>query len=184
MILNTTHNIGYKGNVKISIKSGKVVLAKKEIHNAGTVNLFKFLAECLKGEFNYSSVPCKIVLFKKSNLSNEDNYNDETTWKFTSDLAICEPIFVNSAAVSEVDTINNKASVKYVFRIPYSVLTDAEIYKLGLYANLPSSYEQDKYAYIGLIDTEDEKDWDPIVIENTGKKFALEIEWTLELTNN
>ena len=183
--IKTLEGIGYEGNVKICIKAGKKTLLSKTIHNNGTTNLFRFLANCLKGDFRSDMLPCRIRLFNRSYTNNEDDPAKADTWKFNEDYGICPYIYIATSAVT-YDTSKGTAQTKYVFRIPYSQITETEIYKLALYSKKTSNSDTDKYAYIGLTDYDDETKqyiWKPLILSTDSKKYALEIEWTLEVKN-
>ena len=59
----TTTGIGYQGNLTVKLTNGKKVLSAKTYHNAGTKELFKFICNCLAGNFATSSRPCRIQLY-------------------------------------------------------------------------------------------------------------------------
>lgn len=76
MKLTTNEGLGYTGSVTLSVKKGKTTLSSRTIHNAGCLNLFKFVASCLKGDFLSSMLPNKICLFSKSAT---ENASDESS---------------------------------------------------------------------------------------------------------
>lgn len=140
----TRDEIGYSGTVVINIKKGKTIISSRTVHNNGCVNLFKFIANCLKGDFLSSMRPCKICLFSRASTESAS----ASDWNFTKDSAISPYIYMTTAAVST--TIENTASVKYVFRIPYSQIT-GKVAKIALYDSTPADFTDSRYAYIGLV---------------------------------
>jgi hypothetical protein len=58
-----TQNIDYSGKVAIKVVRGNKVITSRTYHNSGCPSLFKFLCNCLAGEFTHSLRPSKIKLF-------------------------------------------------------------------------------------------------------------------------
>jgi hypothetical protein len=183
-LIKARDGVGYSGSVKISVKAGKTTISSKTIHNNGTVNLFKFLASCLKGEFEKNRLPCRIRLFRSDD-NNIESASDDTKWKFDEAHAVSPYVYMTSSAVVYDNLDESKAQTKYVFRVPYGQIS-GKINKLALYAASTTSASDDRYAYIGLTKTNNESkqiEWDELEVKEDSKKYALEIEWTLEIKN-
>ena len=60
-----TISVGYSGKVKVTVVDDRKVVSRKVGHNAGGQPLFKFLAQCLCGNYENAktSQPLKIKLF-------------------------------------------------------------------------------------------------------------------------
>lgn len=58
-------HLNYSGEVVLSIVNDKKIILKKIFHNAGKDNLFKFITNCLAGNFGTAKTlqPVKIKLF-------------------------------------------------------------------------------------------------------------------------
>lgn len=79
METNKTPSIGYEGKVTVAVMRGKNKIKEHEIKNAGCKSLFRFIAKTLCGEFATSLRPCKIRLFGKSVIDNQDIATDSSS---------------------------------------------------------------------------------------------------------
>jgi len=70
-IVTNVQNIGYQGTLNVSILHGKRVIQKTKYHNSGMPNLFRFLVNCLGGNYAAGLRPNKIRLFYFKHLPNE-----------------------------------------------------------------------------------------------------------------
>lgn len=185
-LVKAKDGLGYNGSVKISIKAGKRTLASRTIHNNGTQNLFRFLSNCLAGDLRSDMLPRRIRLYtivKDTSGNPSEKAADESDWEWSNATAISPYVYMASSAVTYTEQ-TTKAQTTYVFRVPYSQITGNEIYKLALYADTTSNPKSDRYAYIVLREKEDEKwVWAPIKFDKNTRKYAIEIEWTLEISN-
>ena len=59
-VSSTTGGIRYTGNITVSIQRGNKIISTKQYHNNGTALLFKFIANCLAGNYYYKARPCRI----------------------------------------------------------------------------------------------------------------------------
>lgn len=62
------NNIAYEGLVTVKLYNGKKLISTKTYHNAGGQNLFKFLSQCLAGNYKTAEQlrPCTLKLFNFS----------------------------------------------------------------------------------------------------------------------
>lgn len=176
-LIKATDGLEYNGNVKISIKAGKRILSSRTIHNNGTKNLFRFLSNCLAGDLRSDMLPRRIRLYTAKD---SEDVTDETTWDWSENTAISPYVYMASSAVAYTD--DTRSQTKYIFRVPYSHITGDMIYKLALYAGTTADPKDDRYAYI-IIKDESGSAWDPISIDKNTRKYAIEIEWILEISN-
>jgi hypothetical protein len=61
--LNGEQSISYAGRVNIKIQKGNKTLSTRKFDNSGMPNLFKFLCNCLAGNYAEKMRPCKVKLF-------------------------------------------------------------------------------------------------------------------------
>lgn len=59
------NNITYEGLVTVKLYNGKKLLSTKTYHNSGSPNLFKFLCQCIAGNYKTADRlrPCMLKLF-------------------------------------------------------------------------------------------------------------------------
>ena len=110
-------NISYSGNAKIQYMKGKKVYKTVTAHNAGTAELFRYIANCIIGNVNRAAMPRYICTFNTENggaemwstknrisnvvafsTANVDNYSyiDINNMKVTTDGYVAELTFMFS----------------------------------------------------------------------------------------
>lgn len=188
----------YTGTVTVASYLGDRLIKKETYHNAGLNNLFKFIGNCLQGnwfEAKYTR-PCKLVMLKadeKEILTDEElaealksstsakkstPSNAETAEYWNSSYAVCNPIIYDTAANAEFSNNggNPSSSVTYHFRVPFlSLVSGSKIKKLMLLPSISTNYAQDACAYYVLKE--------PIEVPPAGGNFTVIIDWTLTFTN-
>lgn len=179
----STNNISYKGTVKISVQKNNKTISSKIFHNTGSINLFKFLCNCLAGTYNDTERPCRIALFSGNNTETPDgkSIEDLFTYNFLSSLLIIQ---------SNVTVLKNEPnSVVFHFKIPYAFISSNTIYKMALFSNRRTSFaETDNisnyiYAYYLFYDG-DSKKWVPLSIDkNQVGNYSLIVDWTMTIDN-
>ncbi|MBO7078220.1 MAG: hypothetical protein J6W64_00230 [Bacilli bacterium] len=147
-------SIKYSGSVNVTIKQGNRVISNRRSSNAGGDSIFKFLAECVSG--NYSAAeeirPCKIMLFRNTETAPENAKDD------TGNISLCNFKYLENigqptdARVTEDSGIIFKWSITLHFRVPYSWLratADLGINTVCLYGKsteLPSDGSLGNYS--------------------------------------
>ena len=195
-----TISIGYSGKVKVTVVDDRKVVSRKVGHNAGGQPLFKFLAQCLCGNYENAkaSQPLKIKLFYNKT---ETETVDEATkniqdWvksegDFTNITSASNFIFVNAPGATKEIKITDKQGnlvakngYKAIlhFRVPFSFVTRTEINQICLYAQNesdPKIYS----AYYLFTDSTDAEKLAPIKVNNQQASYSLIIEWELNISN-
>lgn len=182
------NSIAYEGNIKIALFDGDYEMDRRYCKNHGTVNLFKYLAECLCGNSMSSASaeaykPCKLVLFNKR-VGEEVGKFEKEYW--TADERVSLPMYFDGAVYR--DDIKDRSGVvvgqlaRFHFRVPFLYLENgAEIYKLGLY---PKDIQYCSALNLGNIcayhmltkTSGTSVTWDPIKIPTSGGNFTIVVD--------
>jgi hypothetical protein len=155
----TNDSIGYVGNVEIKLVRGKKVVKTIKTHNAGKLDLFKFLANNLIGNFDLGGTPRYIIL----GIGSSD--------------AVATQVSTNAIPYSSVSVVTGSEDVSAVFKflIPFSSLSlGAEVNIIRLYSQNSTDWEK-HIAYFKLPVDE------PNIVSD-GKSNIL-ITWTMKITN-
>lgn len=176
----------YTGTVTVATYLDERLLQKETHHNAGLLNLFKFISSCLQGNWSEakSKKPSKLVLLKtapnevltKGDPRQSTPSSEATNWG--PNYAVCTPTMYTNAVVSKISTIDGKpaSAVTYHFSIPFlKLISGANIKKLLLLPSDVSNYAQEACAYY-ILDNE-------IQIPEAAGNFTIVVEWTLTFTN-
>lgn len=125
---NIKTTISYQGTVKIqSVKGGKVY-KEKTVHNSGTADLFRYIANCVIGNYNQSLMPRYVHVFTcenpESKLLNENDLPDLWT---NSVCALNVPYSTVQVRqdTSSGSTIEKPYISEFTFMIPYSQIQDS-----------------------------------------------------------
>lgn len=173
--------IGYQGKIDVRIMKGNKTISKKSYHNAGYTDLFKFLYDCLVGEYQKLNRPCKIKL-----------YNKDADEKPGSVPVLTEGLAVTPYAISTVhagvDLINGtEYAAVFEFKIPFTYITDA-ICKAALFPNTiitqtegEKTVDINKYATFEFVD--DNNNWAPIDRQSAVGNYSLQLTWTMTFKN-
>ena len=195
-----TISIGYSGKVKVTVVDDRKVVSRKVGHNAGGQPLFKFLAQCLCGNYENAktSQPLKIKLFYNKTETETvaeatKNIQDwvKSEGDFTNITSASNFIFVNGPSTPEEIKITDengnlvaKNGYKAIlhFRVPFAFVTQDEVNQICLYAQ--DENNDKKYsAYYLFKDIKDEKKLAPIKVNNQQASYNLIIEWELSIAN-
>ena len=195
-----TISIGYSGKVKVTVVDDRKVVSRKVGHNAGGQPLFKFLAQCLCGNYENAktSQPLKIKLFYNKTETETvaeatKNIQDwvKSEGDFTNITSASNFIFVNAPGTPEEIKITDKQGnlvakngYKAIlhFRVPFAFVTQDEVNQICLYAQ--DENNDKKYsAYYLFKDIKDEKKLAPIKVNNQQVSYNLIIEWELSIAN-
>ena len=195
-----TISIGYSGKVKVTVVDDRKVVSRKVGHNAGGQPLFKFLAQCLCGNYENAktSQPLKIKLFYNKTETETvaeatKNIQDwvKSEGDFTNITSASNFIFVNGPSTPEEIKITDengnlvaKNGYKAIlhFRVPFAFVTQNEVNQICLYAQ--NENDDKKYsAYYLFKDSTDAKKLAPIEVNNQQASYNLIIEWELSIAN-
>ena len=188
-----TISVGYSGKVKVTVVDDRKVVSRKVGHNAGGQPLFRFLAQCLCGNYENAKAlqPLKIKLFHNKTETVAEATKNIQNWvksegDFTNITSASNFIFVNATGATEEikDEEGNKNGYKAIlhFRVPFSFVTKNEVNQICLYAQ--SENDDKKYsAYYLFKDSKDEKKLAPIKVNNQQASYNLIIEWELSIAN-
>lgn len=156
---NIGQTIGYEGVVTVSAFSGDRLQGFRRFHNEGKAKLFKFLSDCLIGDYRAaeSSRPCRVVLFGSTDGQADINKK------------ISSYVFYDAAPSIVLNDDGGYSSINYHFRLPYLALkTNEYAYACGLYPAVISDIESDMCAYF--------KFDDPIEIPSTDSNTTIVID--------
>ena len=188
-----TISVGYSGKVKVTVVDDRKVVSRKVGHNAGGQPLFRFLAQCLCGNYENTKAlqPLKIKLFHNKTETVAEATKNIQNWvksegDFTNITSASNFIFVNATGATEEikDEEGNKNGYKAIlhFRVPFSFVTKNEVNQICLYAQ--NENDDKKYsAYYLFKDSKDEKKLAPIKVNNQQASYNLIIEWELSIAN-
>lgn len=182
-VVQGAQTINYQGSISLSINKGKKVLLKKKYHNKGMPNLFKFLANCLAGNYSGNLRPNKIKLFYNPDTSTSpSNWDWNTAWgdNTTKPKAVSPYILFDATPV--VETKENACQVTLHFRVPFSYISGDKINIVALYQSDASDDQSQVAAYYLL--TDENNTWDGgIDLSEVSTNYSLIIEWTLIVAN-
>lgn len=122
------NTLNYSGIVTLSRIDGAKKIKIAQVHNEGHNPLFKFLADCLVGDFHNIERPAKIKLLKLERSTGEDNVTIEDYKDITGSIHLLKQ------PKAEYDA--SRSLVRYSFIIPRDYiegLDDMNDLWLGLY---------------------------------------------------
>lgn len=188
----TTQGITYEGRLNVQIKRGNKTISSSTYKNTGRTKLFKFLADCMTGIYSKDNRPCKVILFKKNIISEEEDAANDKSWDFSASCkATSDGIVYTDASFSFIEPISNEITgkegyeVNYEFKIPFSYIT-ADVYKAAMYPNLISDSDADRLAYFGFVEKNQatgETTWAEIKKPDDGEEYTLLLVWTMTINN-
>jgi hypothetical protein len=195
--LDKNMSIGYRGDVKISTYIGDYLISTKTYRNKGTLPLFRFLANCLAGNFPaaYHLRPYKLKLLKIDNsVDNPENVKLPGDLLKTPENQVECTDFINLAAAPEISFTDNEngssCKVKFSYIFPYARLRRSGANMVAIYG--PGIEDFTEYCAYYLLTRQtfdangDAKlEWDPIQLpedeDELNKIFA--VEWVMTLSN-
>lgn len=170
-----SEGLGYEGKVTLTLKSNGRVIKSHTYKNNGTVELFKFLGNCLLGRFTEATklLPTKILLL----------YNDSKD-PITKNARSVTPRsnFIGYAQTPSIvdDAKTERVKVTYNFEVPYQLISD-NFNQIALYGDKKtrSDYADfSAYYYLtenGKFATQEISNWSPTTV--------LLVEWELSISN-
>jgi hypothetical protein len=156
----TNASLGYSGSVELKLMRGKKVIKTIKTHNAGKLDLFKFIANTLIGKFETLGTPKYVLL--------GSGVNDTVAVRVSSNAIPYSNVYIETSS-SPGDT---HASAVFKFLVPFSSLSlGSEVNIIRLYSQSSVSWEN-HIAYFELSE--------PLISD--GKSNIL-ITWTMKITN-
>ena len=198
----TNTSFGYIGTVTISIKDNKnnTIITKKH-HNTGSINIFKYISDCLAGEYKtaQNSQPTKIGLLSvkgndlPSSIRAVLNNGEIALVDSKLELATSGLISAYGKITSDMgdESYGSTMLTPYIttlhFRIPYSFITKNRINGVMLFptkatvgnytlANSWSAY------YLFTTGSGDNEEWSVLELSNQ-QNYNLIIDWELSISN-
>jgi hypothetical protein len=207
--LSNNLTLGYSGDIKLSTYLGGKLISTKQYHNAGALNLYRFFANCLVGNYSFASPlrPFKIKLFKYKNAATSggtgilpDEFNLTTALSDNSLVEASDFLDVMSAPeifyMDDGNTVGCKVKLSFTFPYNFIIGTGQAAHLVAIYG-INTEKKEDLSAYYlltkevydlnadGLI-SKSTTQWDPIIKlpdeEETNRILA--VEWTMTLANN
>ena len=174
-----TNTLSYTGIVTLSQYVGTKKIELAQIHNTGGSSLFSFLADCLRGNFDYAKAnyPAKIKLLEQEVIdvdSHKYNYNSLSGFIFLRTPP-------ESGAASEGELGSGQCRVKYSFMIPRDLLeiimdgTSTNL-GLGLYSRGAVESEPENFAAFCLLK-------ELSLSRNNLVNSSLLVDWELVISN-
>jgi hypothetical protein len=180
--------LSYQGDVKFTIKQGQTVLETRHYKNSGALPLFRFIGECLVGNFNSAGRkrPFKIkLLIDQSAKPTPDVGQEDVMPEY-----VAASNFITLAAAPEIQVfgtqLNGYCQAKFSYIFPISQVFESGANTIAIYG-VDEMLTTEFCAYHKLTKTadNDEPIWDPIILKEedyeNNKIFTLE--WTMTIAN-
>lgn len=177
-------NIRYQGKVTVQTYKGKQLLSTYQQHNEGLLPLFGGLCKLFAGTYKIDQVkPMYIAAYTltQDSVSPTESWPNLITKDQNSPIA---KIKMASAYMplesSHVDY--DAATITYKTKIPYSYITEENIYALAL---LPASFNQvdPEQSALACFRLADNTAWRPVYCPKTESENILLVEWQLNFSD-
>ncbi len=193
MSYNNGVTLSYSGDVKVTVSQNGVVLSTKHYKNSGALPLFRFIGNCLAGNFNSAGRlrPFKIKLLRDNSDSPIPQPGLEDVMPEYESISN----FITLAAAPEIKTVgttlNGSCQVKFSYIFPIATVRESGANTIAIYG-LDASTITDFCAFYKLTKTvtneqtgEDTEDWDPIILkeEDYEENKIFAVEWTMTIAN-
>lgn len=154
----SVNTIAYSGNVTIQVLHGNKVVSSRKVHNAGRMDLFKFIAYCLGNNYMESMAPRYLRTFNCDAKPTESNLGNQLTIGHEmSDIVAFSSITYSQSSNPDI------AKVSLSFLVPGSHLintSESKINTLCLYST--DTFEEARMsspiAYVYLEDAQGQED--------------------------
>ena len=178
--------IGYSGNIKLSLRSGKTVISTKVYNNHGGLELFKFLGYCLAGAYTAADPvrPIKVGLYYNT-ASTPSTAKIDTGMSSASIL-----VTTNTAAtieeVAETATDSAVCKVTLHFVIPKIYITGSAFNQVVLYgADVVNTAAVMNGTYSAIFNlTANGDNWATVDTASWADNYNLVLEWEMSLKND
>jgi len=193
---NSSASIGYQGKLNVQVRRGDKVLSNKTYHNTGNINLFRFLCQCLAGNYREDLRPYKIALFARGNTETE-YFDNVDTWEFNKgNLATPLMISYSNTPITRYsrtelgETVGGSYDIEYEFKIPYTYITKsfckAAIYSYSATVDEIVEPHADDYSWsaaFGFANAAN-TDFQQIDLKNADRQFyTMVLTWTMTISN-
>ncbi len=204
-VAGTANNIGYTGNITVTLKNGNKVVSTHHYKNNGKLNLWYFLSATLAGQYAEAELyrPTRIVLYwcKDEAVPTEDPIAGVDLTNTNSFVRLTGEISANRATEvlpvkSGGTTVNWTATIHFL--VPpahFSKIKDAWINTAVLYGKTePTSIttnNKNNYSAIYFFTKQDEVsgeikwigDDDKIIVNDIKENYNLIIDWQMSFDN-
>lgn len=179
---STRQTIAYQGKVKIQSVKGNKVYKENVYHNAGTADLFRYIANCIIGNYNQSVMPRYVRLFDCPN-PDQQLLEERTMSNLWSN-----PVSAINVPFSTVQVKPDSASgleiekpyiAEFTFMIPYTQIQD-NFNVVCLYNVMDAGPNVVPLAYIILRDADNRPIYYIIDDNNTSN---IVITWEMKVCN-
>lgn len=188
---SSSATLNYTGKVKISFCNGSKVFKSKTYSNNGCGPLFKFIAQCLQGEYKQAEKtrPTKVKLFYNTATSPVVNWHDSSIRVATN--------FITSNAPADIAVIKDYTTgqisgyktilhflIPAVFVDTSSVNDTFEINQICLYPAKEFT-DENCSAYFLFTETDEEGTvtWAGLSTEDLVENMNILIDWEMSITN-
>lgn len=184
-VVTSTQQIGYQGSINLNIANGKRTLLTKKYHNSGRYKLFKFLANCLAGNFAEPLRPVKVRLYYLPNATLDehdpefiaaDEFNFETQ---NNKLIAASPFIVYDATPVIDETNENNVKITLHYSIPFAYISKEKIHIIALYSSNSSGTNEASAYYV----LKDNDGWDPLDLTDIVGDYSIIFNWELAISN-
>ena len=200
-------NVGYKGDVKISVIKRNKTVSIKKFKNSGRYPLFQFIVECLAGNYKNADIhrPYSLALFTIGSKDVQTKEEDLQLTKIYSNIkeygighyATAEKrvtygdVVIKTVPKVEVKSnVIGNASITYTFNIPFSHIyteSDTGINLICLYDRENRRIYDNPSAFFFSVDENTQKVVNlvdsELLKDNSAVNYNLIIEWTLNISN-
>jgi hypothetical protein len=187
---NTLPTFYYRGDLCIKLMQGQRVIETKHFHNKGLDALFNIIGKALIGDYTISGIPTFIRLYTFKDTARkpkpfEFNWENQVVVEGSTQTLIPCTIRMRPNALP---TLNSANQAKFQFKIPYSFITESQVYMAALLPADATTDETEPYRALAYYMFTNGKsgtqlDWEPIEIANASSNNSLLIEWTMSFGN-
>ena len=178
----TRQTIAYQGRVKIQSVKGNKVYKEYNQHNAGTADLFRYIANCIVGNYNQSVMPRYIRLFDCKD-PDQQLISEVTMPKLWSNPVSAVNVPFNTVQVkpdsSSGLTIEKPYVAEFTFMIPHTQIQD-DFNVVCLYNVMDAGANVTPLAYIILRDENNQPIYYNVDDNNTSN---IVITWEMAVSN-
>lgn len=181
-------SLAYTGDVKITVYQNGRVISVKHYKNAGTLPLFRFIGNCLVGNFNSAGRlrPFKIKLLEAQENDASKAFDAETEFEEISN-------FITLASAPELKTFGTGSTGKcqaiFSFIFPIARINRSGANTIAIYG-VDAANPKEYCAYHKLtkiVNSEGTEivEWDPIKLleEDYEENKVFAVEWTMTIAN-
>ena len=185
-------SISYIGNVSVSILKGKNVIKTIKTHNKGYEPLFRFLCQCLAGEYNRAEAlrPRYIRLFTLGDAGTafvEEQVEEHLSVTYLTSLTI--PTYNTTPSISTVSISGQEPYTKTTFKFLISFTQIDSTRDTNMFALYSADNQLDLTKPSAIFVLKDPNDPDllsSVMTSSSSAKsndYSLQIQWELSIQN-